>query len=113
MPDPQPATQSNQDLRRCLRDLVALAALPAIWIGHELSRVVDSLAEVLHTMLDLELVYIRIDAADNTTAAQTARGKSKSSDRIDPISVSQALESILADESLSPMIDHPTTGLPL
>jgi signal transduction histidine kinase/CheY-like chemotaxis protein len=107
MSDLQQATQTNQDLRRCLRDL------PAIWIGHELSRVVDSLAEVLHTLLDLELVYIRIGATDNTTHAHTARGKSKNSHRIDPLSVSHAIEAILADESLSPVIDHPTTGLPL
>src|SRR5258705_2185481 len=98
MPDLQQASQPTQDLPRCLRDLVALAALPAIWIGHELSRVVDSLAHVLHTMLDLELVYIRVDAADTTTPAQTARGKSKTSTPIDPFSISRPIETILAHE---------------
>ena len=112
MSDIQEATHTNQGMRRCLRDLVALAALPAIWIGQELSRVADSLADVLLTMLDLELVFIRIEAADNSIQAQTARGK-KSSAPIDPLFIRQFFESILADESLPPVFDHPNTGLPL
>src|SRR5688572_20575422 len=45
-------------LRRGMRDLVALTALPAIWAGRQPRDVAEGLADVLITILRLDLVYI-------------------------------------------------------
>jgi signal transduction histidine kinase len=47
-----------RDLRRCVRDLVALSALPAVWIGYDARRIVESLADVLLGMLRLDFIYV-------------------------------------------------------
>ena len=47
-----------QELRRCIRDLLALSALPALWTNHDGRRISESVAEALLSMLDPEFVYI-------------------------------------------------------
>jgi signal transduction histidine kinase len=54
----QPLFDDNQDLHCCLRDLVALSALPAIWIGYDMQRIAESLADVLLGMLRLDFTYV-------------------------------------------------------
>jgi hypothetical protein len=44
--------------RRCVRDLVALSALPAMWKGFEPSRIAESAASTVISMLDAEFVYV-------------------------------------------------------
>lgn len=50
-------------LQRCINDLVALLALPASWGGGEPLRIANTLADALLAMLQLELVYIRLNAS--------------------------------------------------
>jgi two-component system, NarL family, sensor kinase len=45
-------------LRHTMRDLVALSALPVIWTGYDSERIAESLADVMLSILSLELVYI-------------------------------------------------------
>src|SRR5260221_12515957 len=45
-------------LRHTMRDLVALSALPVVWIGYDLERIAESLADVMMGILSLELIYI-------------------------------------------------------
>jgi hypothetical protein len=52
-----------QALRRCIRDLVSLAALPAIWMNYDLPRGLQNLADVLWSALRAEIVYIRMGSA--------------------------------------------------
>lgn len=47
-------------LRRLVRDLVAFAALPAVWINYDAQRIAESVAEVLRNALGLELVIITL-----------------------------------------------------
>jgi PAS domain S-box-containing protein len=47
-------------LRRTMRDLVALSALPAIWTGYHSERIAESLADILLRLLPLEFIYIRL-----------------------------------------------------
>src|SRR5258707_1443673 len=47
-----------QQLRRGLRDLAALSALPIVWTESDPRRIAESLADALLHMLHLELVYI-------------------------------------------------------
>ena len=66
-----------QPLRRGLRDLAALSALPIIWTESDPRRIAESLAEALLHMLHLELVYVVVrDRAYEIPieVAHTARG---------------------------------------
>jgi signal transduction histidine kinase len=47
-------------LRRCLRDVVALSALSAVWSGYEAPRIAESLADVLLSVLRLEFIYVGV-----------------------------------------------------
>ena len=52
-------------LRRTVRDVVALSALPAVWAGYRPLQVAEGLAEVLLSTLRLELVYLRLPGQAN------------------------------------------------
>jgi signal transduction histidine kinase/ActR/RegA family two-component response regulator len=61
-----------------LRDVVALSTLPAVWLGAEPVRIVESLAASLFSVLDADLVYVVLygDADHQPIAiAQTGRNR--------------------------------------
>jgi PAS domain S-box-containing protein len=47
-----------QELRRCIRDLVALSTLPAIWREFDPQQIADSVAAALVSMLSADFVHI-------------------------------------------------------
>jgi PAS domain S-box-containing protein len=51
-----------RDLRRCIRDLVAISTLPANWKEHDPHQVADGVAAALRLMLKLELIHISMCA---------------------------------------------------
>ncbi|HXN02483.1 MAG TPA: sensor histidine kinase [Candidatus Dormibacteraeota bacterium] len=51
------------ELRRDLRDLVALTALPAIWLGQSPQVIVESFTDALLRTLRVDFVYARLPAA--------------------------------------------------
>src|SRR3954453_5190581 len=66
-----------QELRRGLRDLAALSAMPVVWSESDPRRIAETLADALLHMLRLELVYILVrDRAYESPVevAHTARG---------------------------------------
>jgi PAS domain S-box-containing protein len=48
------------ELRRCIRDLVALSTLQAIWRDYDPRQIADSVAAALVTMLGADFVYVQI-----------------------------------------------------
>jgi PAS domain S-box-containing protein len=48
------------ELRRCIRDLVALSTLPAIWKDYNPNQIADSVAAALVAMLSADFVYLLI-----------------------------------------------------
>jgi hypothetical protein len=50
----------SQELRRCIRDLVALSTLPAIWTSYNPQQIADSIAAALLSMLAADFVYIAL-----------------------------------------------------
>jgi PAS domain S-box-containing protein len=59
----------SQRLQRCINDLVCILALPAMWSGHESSRVATTLLGALVRMLRLDFAYVRVsDGADGSPA---------------------------------------------
>ena len=51
------------ELRRNLRDLVALTALPAIWLGQSPQVIVESFTDALLRTLRVDFLYARLPAA--------------------------------------------------
>ena len=60
MAETKARTSDVQQLRRGLRDLAALSALPVVWAESDPRRIAESLADALLHMLHLELVYILV-----------------------------------------------------
>jgi len=60
-------------LQRCIDDLVALLALPAVWSGREPAQIVEILLEALLRMLRLDLVYARVNNSFADTPLEAIR----------------------------------------
>src|ERR1700744_3257827 len=54
---PEPHSQILE-LRRLVRDLIALSALPAMWKDYEPGRIADSAASALASMIGANFVYV-------------------------------------------------------
>jgi signal transduction histidine kinase len=61
-------------LRTVLRDLVALSAIPAAWIGREPDAVAAGLADTLLGLLRLDFVYVRLRVPGVPGVADVTRG---------------------------------------
>src|ERR1700682_4894568 len=61
-------------LRAVLRDLVALSAIPAAWVGREPRAVVDGLADTLMGLLQLDFVSVRLCDPRVAEAVEATRG---------------------------------------
>jgi PAS domain S-box-containing protein len=71
------AIEENRQLRRTMRDIVALSTLPAIWIGLDASGIARSLADVLRNTLSLDLIYIRFAGLSGEGSVEVVRGKNR------------------------------------
>jgi signal transduction histidine kinase len=61
-------------LRTVLRDLVALSAIPAAWVGREPATVAAGLADSLTGLLRLDFVYVRLCVPGFVGAVDVMRG---------------------------------------
>jgi PAS domain S-box-containing protein len=59
------ALSDLQQLRRCIRDLVALSTLPVIWAGYGPQQIGDSIAAALVPMLDADFVYVALPRSND------------------------------------------------
>jgi len=75
------ADSEQSQLRRCIRDLVALSAIPAVWTGQRPIDIAESLADLLLSILRLEVVYVRLNVATESTAIEAVRGRSSDAAR--------------------------------
>ena len=55
------STEENRRLRRIIRDLVALASVPAAWMGREPQQVAESFVDSLMSALRLDGAYLRLN----------------------------------------------------
>jgi signal transduction histidine kinase len=62
------------ELRTVLRDLVALSAIPASWVGREPAAVAVSLADALIGLLQLDFAYVRLCVPDVAEVVDATRG---------------------------------------
>ena len=69
----EPVSDETRTLRRTMRDLVALSALPAVWAGYRPIQVAEGLADVLRSTLRLDLVYLRLPGQAEGQGIEVAR----------------------------------------
>lgn len=62
-----------QELRHCIRDLVALSTLPAIWKDYTSRQMADSVAAALITMLNADAVYVSAPGLGDEAAVEVLR----------------------------------------
>jgi signal transduction histidine kinase len=62
-------------LRTVLRDLVALSAIPAAWVGKEPAAVATGLADALIGLLHLDFVFVRLCVPSVAGGVDVTRGK--------------------------------------
>jgi PAS domain S-box-containing protein len=85
------------ELRRCIRDLLALSTLPAILKTFDPYRIADSVAAALASMLDSDFVYILLSGKRDDPDIEIVRsGKRIAADSL------AAIRAALRDESLTP-----------
>src|SRR3982750_219354 len=68
-----PVSDETRTLRRTIRDLVALSALPAVWAGYRPLQVAEGLVDVLRSTLHLDLVYLRPRGPTDGPGIEVAR----------------------------------------
>ena len=56
---------NSDELRRCIRDLVALSTLPAAWRNYDMRQIGDSIVAALASMLDADFVFIALPSHGN------------------------------------------------
>ena len=97
------------ELRRCVRDLVALSTLPALWIGYPPRRILESFADALIGTLRLDLAYVRLPMPSDrliVEVAYTDRGLG-SDDQVRVIGAALAPWLTSASANLPASIEHP------
>jgi two-component system, LuxR family, sensor kinase FixL len=64
----------SDELRRCIRDLVALSTLPAAWQNYDIRQIGSSLVAALISMLDADFVFMAHPGQDKQLITEQARG---------------------------------------
>jgi two-component system, LuxR family, sensor kinase FixL len=72
MPAREPHSEALK-LRRCVRDLVALSALPAMWKGYEPGRIAEIAASALVSMLGAEFVYVGLSSERDDNGVEVVK----------------------------------------
>jgi two-component system, LuxR family, sensor kinase FixL len=79
MPWLEPVTDQDQ-LRWCIRSLVALSTLPAAWQNYDTRQIGDSVLAALISILDADFVFIALPRPGNQLVIELNR----SNPRLDP-----------------------------
>jgi PAS domain S-box-containing protein len=87
-------------LQRCVNDLISVLALPVMWSGGEPSRVVHMLLDSLLCMLDLDLVYARLNDPVGESPVETVRVAPSRKLMATPQEIGEMLNHWLGDDPL-------------
>lgn len=111
-------TDNAADLRRSVRDMIALTALPASWIGQDSAAIARGAADMLLTVLDADLVYVTAQSSDGIPPCEALRINSRTIGKRQLSGCREALLEALGkergDEAISlqiPAFKHALTAL--
>jgi signal transduction histidine kinase len=100
----QPARRSVDDaaeLRRNLRDLVALTALPAIWLGQSPQVIVEGFTDALLRTLGVDFVYARLPAAGESGSVIEALSLDPRASELSPADITRGLRAFPSAEGFA------------
>jgi len=105
--DTEQATGEIKRLKRCLNDLISVLSLPAMWAGHEPSRVATTLLDVLVQILRLDFAYLR--AVDSEVSPHEWISGEGTNESIQPHEVGRLLAPYIAncERGTGVRIDNP------
>src|SRR5262249_20507246 len=90
-------------LRRTMRDLVAISALPAVWAGYQPRQIAEGLAEVLLSTLRLKLVYLRLPGQTGGQGIELARTAGRPTTTDETRNIGRALAPCLGRVTADPV----------
>ena len=93
-----------QDLRRCVRDLIAVSTLPTVWGNADSPAIGRGLAEVLLRVLAADFVYVRLGGRAGGAPREAARTRRRAEPEGRAREIGRALE-----PWLRPDVDAPPT----
>jgi PAS domain S-box-containing protein len=100
-----------QELRRCIRDLVALSTLPAIWTGYGPQQIADSVAAALVSMLNADFVNVSLpEERDRSRIDVIHPGKGIASNSLGVIRDALRRESIRRSDQTAVISDPAVAG---
>ncbi len=105
----RPTPDEVHDLRHCVRDLVAISTLPAVWENADPSSIGRSLAEVLLRILAADFVYVRLHGRHGGPPLESLRTRQRAETEARAHEVGKSLEPWLRfeDADASPTIPTP------
>src|SRR6202140_5476695 len=89
------------ELRRNLRDLVALTALPAIWLGQSPHVIVESFTDALLRTLRVDFVYARLPAAGESGSLIEAISLDPRASELSPSDIVRGLRAFPSSEGFA------------
>jgi signal transduction histidine kinase len=104
IPPPTPRPIDESALQECVRDLVALSAMPACWIGRPPIAMAESLRDLMVSMLRPDTVYVQLqDRSHGKSQVATAHERPvRARDRAgDPLYRDVSSEPLLVDTEIA------------
>ena len=98
------------ELRRNLRDLVALTALPAIWLGQSPQAIVESFTDALLRTLRVDFVYARLPAAGESLSLIEAVSLDPQASDLSPSAIAGQLRPFRSSEGFAFPLPIGSTG---
>jgi signal transduction histidine kinase len=101
-----------RDLRRGLRDLVALTTLPAVWSESKPQEIADSLADILVSRLHIDFIYVSLPNVPDGSAIDLIKTPDERIFGLRAWEIGQAFRRLFPDESVRQIhtLPHPLTG---
>jgi PAS domain S-box-containing protein len=91
-------------LKACINDLLSVLTLPAIWSGHEPSRIASTLLDALLGMLRLDFAYFRLSDSNGGAPIEMVRVAGRRNPAVQPQEVGRALNPFLTNMPPSPFV---------
>ena len=106
---PRDLTEEITHLQRCVNDLVSVLALPAMWSGGEPSQIVHTLLDALLRMLQLDLVYVRLNETGGQAPIEMVRFAQSQKHIAPPHEIGEVLKQWLgtAPQEWPPLMRNP------
>src|SRR4051794_20977364 len=97
-----PVSDEPRTLRRTMRDLVALSALPAVWAGYQPRQVAEGLADALLATLRLDMFYLRLPGQTKGQEVEIARTAGRPATPDETRDIGRALAPCLDGDTADP-----------